>query len=168
MTGRGWIARMRFKRQTMVLVRHIFATYGSVPTARFLQTTFGHNLGRMLSNWAASDLKPEEAASIIAIKTLGVVLRTLSEDSKQLALFALRNDNRGEHVWNHLRAVISTVYDITSNENFRDAAIYQIMGALQGLSGEDLENYRGERQVADVIKRMAEDAGSPHDIFPSR
>jgi hypothetical protein len=158
MKMRSWIARLRFKRQTMVLVRRIFATYGSGATAGFLQTTFGHKLGRLLSDQAASELEPEQAACIIAIMTLGTVLQSLAEDHKRLALFALQNDNRGETISNHLRAVISAVYDITSSEAYRDGVIHQILGALQGLSGEELENYRGEQQLANVLKRMAQDA----------
>jgi hypothetical protein len=158
MTRRGWIPRMRFKRETMALVRRIFATYGSVATGGFLQTTFGHKLGRLLSDQAASELEPEQAACIIATMTLGTVLQALTEDHKRVALLALQNDNRGENISNHLRAVISTVYDITSNEVHREGVIHQILGALQGLNGEDLENYCGEQQVASVLKRMAPDA----------
>lgn len=165
---RGWIARMRFKRQTMTLVRRIFATYGSKATDDFLQTTFGHKLGRTLSDQAASELEPEQAACIIAIKTLGTVLQSLTEDQKRLALLALQNHNRYENIANHLRAVRSAVYDITSNEAYRAGVIYQILGALQGLSGEALENYRGEQQVANARKTMAQDSNSPHDIFPRR
>ncbi len=159
---------MRFKRQTMALVRRIFSTYGSAATGRFLQMTFGHKLGRMLSDQAASNMEPEEAACIIAIMTVGTVLQDLTQDHKQLALYALQNDNRGENISNHLRFVISTVYDITSSQSYRDGVIYQILGALQGLSGEDLENYRGEQQVANVLGRIAQGSDSPHDIFPSR
>ena len=66
------------------------------------------------------------------------------------------------------RIVISAVHDITSDEAYRDGVIYQILGALQGLSGEDLDNYRGEQQVANVLKRMAQDSDSSHDISASR
>jgi hypothetical protein len=148
---------MRFKRQTMVLVRRIFATYGSVATAGFLQTTFGHKLGRMISDHAASELEPEQSACIIAMIALGTVLQSLTEDQKRLALWALQNDDRGENISNNLRAVISVVYNVTSSEAYREGVIHQILGALQGLSGEDLENYRGEQQVAGVLRRMAQE-----------
>jgi hypothetical protein len=165
---RGWTARMRFKRQTMALVRRIFSTYGSDATGRFLEMTFGHKFGRMLSRQAASQMEPEEAACVIAIMTIGTALQDLTDDHKQLALFALQNDNRGENISNHLRIVISAVHEITSSQAYRDGVLYQILGALQGLSGEDLENYRGEHQVANVVRSIAEGSDSPHDIFASR
>jgi hypothetical protein len=92
---RGLIARRRFKRQTMALVRQIFATYGSEATDGFLQVTFGRRLGRVLSDQASSGAEPEEAACVIAVMMVGRTLQMLSEDHKQLALLALQNDNRG-------------------------------------------------------------------------
>jgi hypothetical protein len=158
---RGWIARMHFKRQTMALVHLIFVTYGSKITGNYLDQTWGHNLGRMLREWSASEMKPEEAACVVAMKTIGHVLRHLSEDRKELVFLALRQgDDPGDatvrNIAGHLTHVIAAIHEIAPNETYGDAMIYRILGTLQGRSGEALDDFMGEQLVNKVIRSITD------------
>jgi hypothetical protein len=74
------------------------ATYGPELTARLVQETFAHNIGRLLSDHAASDMEPEESACIIAMRTIGAALQTLTQDKRDLVLFALQTGNQSENI----------------------------------------------------------------------
>jgi hypothetical protein len=159
---RGWIAQIRFKRQTKALVRRIFISYGAKITNGFLDQTWGRDFGPMLQRQATSEIEPEEAACIIYMKTLGVVLQHLSEEDKEQVFFALRNNDyatdasRVSNIANHLRHVVAAVQEIAPNETCRDGVIYLIFGALEGYTGEALEDYMGEQLVNKVRMNIAD------------
>jgi hypothetical protein len=153
---RGWIARRRFERQTIALVDRIFATYGSAVTDKLLVQTWGGNLGRLLRAWSVSEMKPIEAACVIATKTMGSVLTHLSEDHKDLVYRALRQgDDPGDatvrNIASHLTDVIAVIGEIAPNEAYEDAVIDRIFGTLQGHPAEDLDDFTGKELLNKVI-----------------
>ena len=98
---------------------------------------------------------------MVAMKTIGHVLRHLSEDRKELVFLALRQgDDPGDatvrNIAGHLTHVIAAIHEIAPNETYGDAMIYRIFGALRGRSGEALDDFMGEQLVNKVIRSITD------------
>lgn len=94
----------------------------------------------------------ETAVHVITASLRGVIANTLTPDQRAMTLFAIKSGNKSDPTANHLMDILEGVRRIADDLVFR-AAIFEVIGALEGHSGDGLNSYRDARLLEYVLEQ---------------
>ena len=141
----------RFRRHVLARMDFIFSSMGPSMAKDVLRANFGRKWKAVLDAMYDEGLKPDEAAANGALVSLRGIVTKVSDDDRALALHAIRTENRASSLANHLRSIHGGIA-LYGKKAVADAASYEIIGLLEGKTGEDLDSYRTKRMIEDVLR----------------
>lgn len=149
------IAAYRFRNKVRFIMDDILRTYGSSRSKTFLIGAFGMRWRAALNSTYGDDPRTV-AVSLIAEVLPCALEKSLSDDQRKLALYAIREDVRSEPVANHILNVFAAAEQYCPDNRVEVMnIIYHAVAALEG--------YRGADRVEHVRQRFIEhlkDAGT--------
>ncbi len=92
------------------------------------------------------------AGFLLAACFRNVIANTLTPDQRAMTLHALETQNGSDHTANHFRAMLGAL-KLMVNEVTYQAAVYEVVGSLRGLTGEELDNFRDGNLLEDVLRQ---------------
>jgi hypothetical protein len=144
----------RYRNKVLHRMDFIFSSLGASISKKVLKANFGRQWKPFIRSYYDQDIKPNEAAALSSLMCLRGVLTRISQDEKNLALHAIRTDNRANMTANRLRSVHAGIA-LYGTDATAKAALYEIIGSLEGRDGAELDDYRTRQLLADALDMIS-------------
>lgn len=148
----NFYAAYRYRNKIKFAMDYLLSTYGQSPSKKFLIVAFGRKWRRALdANYP--EHPTEVALSMVAFCLASALEKTLSQQNKELAAFALRAGNKAEPVAAHIFKVLEAAYSLSTDNRVAVKAIgYHALAALDGYSGDEREAFVSERLLDELLQ----------------
>jgi hypothetical protein len=144
----------RYRNKVLHRMDFIFSSLGTSMSKKLLRANFGRNWKPFIRSYCDQGIKVDEAAALSSLMCVRGLLKKVSQDEKNLALHAIRTDNRANMTANRLRSVHAGI-SLYGTDAVAKAALYEIIGCLEGRSDEDLDEYRTRHLLADALDMIS-------------
>jgi hypothetical protein len=144
----------RYRNKVLHRMDFIFSSLGASMSKKVLKANFGRKWKSFIRSYYDQGIKVDEAAALSSLMCVRGVLKRVSQDEKSLALHAIRTDNRANMTANRLRSVHAGI-SLYGTDTIAKAAIYEIIGTLEGRNDEELDDYRTRHLLADALDMIS-------------
>lgn len=134
--------RYRFRNRVLSILEFIFRDLGPRNASKVFKLAFPTWKTLIGSYYEEYHDKPAEAAAMLALMSLRHLVWAISDDHRSLALYAMKTNNSENVTANNLRNIIGMIRIVGKNEVIYKSAMFEVAGALQGMSAEELDAYR--------------------------
>lgn len=154
----GIISRWKYRRAVIGHLDFIYHPIGPKLGKSIAIIVYGTFGWRKAFNYLGyHDTDPLEAAVAVATEGLEKLIVQQSEDRRKITLYALQTGNTSNHEANNFIAIIDGIRAVTNDNRVHvQTALYTLSGALQGLSGPELIEWRREQTIQWFLENSTE------------
>lgn len=150
----GLIGSWRYKNKVLHITDAVFSPLGPNRSKMVLRVGFwGTGWKKFVRNqYEKGEMPNETAASLVMMCMRNLVGKSLTPDQKAITLHAIKTGNNSDYSANHFIAILDGLRTIANDVTYK-AAMYEVIGALEGRDGEELDNYRDGRLLDDILRQ---------------
>jgi len=123
---------------------------------------FGTDWRRAVDAYESAD--PEDitmtAAILTATSMSRVVVAQVSDDEREMTIYALRTGNKSNRLANVITDMFDKLSMLTSNDVVKDTFLYSLFGALQGMDDEQRNAFSLSHALQLALDRAGADNGT--------
>lgn len=155
----GIVGRWKYRKTVIGHLDFIYAPLQAKLGKSVAIITYGAFGWRKALNYLGEHkTDPIEAAVAVATEGLEKLIAQQSEDRRKITLYALQTGNTSNHEANNFIAIVDGIKALTGDNRVHvQTALYTLSGALQGLTGLELIEWRRARTIEWFIENSSED-----------
>lgn len=144
--------KYRYTNKALLQMEFILSSIYPMSPKELLKAIFHENWKHSIYESYYDGKSVEYASAMASLLTIRHIVGSISSDDRELALFAIKAGNGANPAANRFLEIIDRIKLVGRNEVIYEAACAELGGALQGLQGAPLDDFRTAHLIDGAIR----------------